>query len=503
VNDETFDVTQPDPAFDRLRGADPAATSSPDVARLRSAVDVRIAATPVDELATRRKRRARWYLAAGAAAAGAVVIATGGFAAGAMTASSPATQARAPFTLTNAAAQQNVVAGAAAGYAPAHAEAAGNGAAPAPVGPINGAKGGAMMPYGYGAHTVFTAATTLSASTGTATAYAYDAASVDREKVASELARALGLSGTASLSEGAWGVGSTDGTGPSLSVAADGTASVNYYDPTSSPYGCAVVPAAKPDVAPGTPAPVAPSAAVPNCTANHKPLPSPTEAIATAKHLMQVAGLDLAGYEWTADTQIDSNSVYVTAAQVVDNQQTGVLWSVTVVGGGDVNSMYGSLAPVVSLGAYDIVSAQDAVARLSDPEFGNYLGGPIYAMNSAGANRSAVAPQVSRVAEATPGSPNSGSGGSADGSGTTTSGVVTSAPQPTPTVPTTPAAGSAFSWQVNHVIIVKAELGLAQYTEPNGSVVLLPTYQLTGNDKSTWTVIALNASALDTTVPSN
>jgi hypothetical protein len=56
---------------------------------------------------------------------------------------------------------------------------------------------------------------------------------------------------------------------------------------------------------------------------------------------------------------------------------------------------------------------------------------------------------------------------------------------------------------VAQVTIVKADLGIAQYYEPNGSIVLLPTYQLTGSDKSTWTVIALDKSALDTTVPAN
>ena len=79
--------------------------------------------------------------------------------------------------------------------------------------------------------------------------------------------------------------------------------------------------------------------------------------------------------------------------------------------------------------------------------------------------------------------------------------TVKSSPAPKPTVPTTPSTGSKFSWPVTDVTIVKADLGVAQYYQPNGSVVLLPTYQLTGSDKSTWTVIAVTDSALDMTPP--
>ena len=39
--------------------------------------------------------------------------------------------------------------------------------------------------------------------------------------------------------------------------------------------------------------------------------------------------------------------------------------------------------------------------------------------------------------------------------------------------------------------VTDAELGLAQYWQPDGSVLMLPSYTVTGEDGSTWSVLAV------------
>jgi hypothetical protein len=76
--------------------------------------------------------------------------------------------------------------------------------------------------------------------------------------------------------------------------------------------------------------------------------------------------------------------------------------------------------------------------------------------------------------------------------------AVDSAAPEQPTVPATVEAGSAIGWPVTDITITKARLGLATHTEPSGSTALVPSYELTGSDGSTWAVIAVVDQQLDT-----
>ena len=53
----------------------------------------------------------------------------------------------------------------------------------------------------------------------------------------------------------------------------------------------------------------------------------------------------------------------------VDGQRIDQAWSLELTDAG-VSSAYGTLAPIVSLGEYAVVSEQEGFERLSDPRFG-------------------------------------------------------------------------------------------------------------------------------------
>ena len=145
------------------------------------------------------------------------------------------------------------------------------------------------------------------------------------------------------------------------------------------------------------------------------------------------------------------NASYVMAYQVVDGQRSGAAWNVTLVGR-KIQSAYGGLAPVVSLGSYDVVSPLTAVDRLSDPRYGlGFSVGPM----PLGLEATAADSAVKSV-------------------GSTTAGPVTgSVVASQPTLPPTVSPGSRFSWPVQEVTITKSRLGLAMYGQTDGSTVLL------------------------------
>ena len=443
-------------------------------------------AESADPIAAHRTSRRTWFAVAAGVLAGVAVVGGSAYAIGASTASTSGSTPKAAFTLSNTSGSNT------------------SGTAAAPLGAPgtrdSKMSAGYMMPFWGGGHTTFTAGSGLSSSASSATAYAFDASGLNLEKVANDLAKTLGVDGTATLTDSGWTVGPQDGSAANLTVGLDGTAYVNFYDPSNDPFSCGVSkaepPVAVPDssgnsssgssggsttVSPG--ASTAPSGPDACNSPNNAPLGSKADAIAAAKDVITAMGLNPADFNWNADEPTDSGQpvIYVSASLVVDGQLTGNVESFTFGGGNKLSGFYGFAAPLTSLGSYDVVSAQDAVARMSDPKFGPGYGGPIAYANGAGG----VTPMAKNAM---------GMAAAADA-------TVKSSPAPKPTVPTTPSTGSKFSWPVTNVTIVKADLGVAQYYQPNGSVVLLPTYQLTGSDKSTWTVIAVTDSALDMTPP--
>ncbi|HEY5516320.1 MAG TPA: hypothetical protein VIK12_08955, partial [Pengzhenrongella sp.] len=209
MNENSSPSEQPDPVLDRLRAADPAAGAEPDLAVLDAAVRAR-RADPTDELATARARRGRWtWWPVAAVAASALVFGTAGFALGNSDGGArggAANTAGGVITLG----QQDT------------GGRAGSEAAPATAG---SKLSSSMIAPWFGGRTVFDAAG-LPDDAGSAEAWAFDPAKVFTQETANRLARALSLPGVAALVNGAWTVGPTDGSGPSLQLQPDGVASV-------------------------------------------------------------------------------------------------------------------------------------------------------------------------------------------------------------------------------------------------------------------------------------
>src|SRR5665648_723398 len=459
------DVAAEDAAVARLRAADPGAGVGPDTVALRSAVDERRAAPDVpadvpDELAARRSRRWTGWPAkiAGVAAAALVVGGGGGYAIGAA-GDSPAPAA--------AAISLQAPGGALSGTAPTAAQDSAASDRPDAVKTVR-----PYMPGQY-ERDASPAAISDDSDAGTvAHAWALDAAQSFNEQTIAAAAAALGVAGTPVLADGWWTVGPNDGTAATVQLYADGTGSLSYWDPAKDTWACATVTGeglSKSETDPSVgiapePDPSVGIAPEPDpCTQRDLgPAPQGDAATNQLRDVLTALGVDPAGFELVAEEYGDPLMSYVTAYGVLDGQRTGLTWSATLTGAG-VQSLYGSTAPLVDLGEFQVISPVEAVQRLSDPRFGSGSGwyGPLMADAGIAVDDTAAAPM-----------------------------------EP-PTVPPTATAGSAISWPVDQATIVQARLGVAIQTQVNGSALLVPTYELTSDDGGIWTVIAVADSHLD------
>lgn len=475
---------QPDDAdLERLRAADPAASAAPDTDALEAAVRDRVpeafaggaaagspdrtplsgsagpTATLVDELAERRARRLRRRapLQVAAALAGVLVIGAGGYALGAgAVGASPAGDSAAESTAL-APIQLGVA------DAPAAGDAAGGAVAPESLAAGSRATADMAYPGLWGGRTVFHQ-DGLSTQGASAAAWAYDAAGVFSRETASRVAGALGVSGEVREEYGSYVVGSSDWTGPTVSLQPDGLASVSFNDPTRDPWGCVVV---TPMPAVGGEGSGSSDAEPGACEeSDHGAPPSGADAVDALRDVLGSLGLDPAGYEVVAEEQPADQgaprATTVTAYEVVEGQRTGTQWSATYSGAG-LASLYGNLAPRVAIGAYDVVSPAEAVDRLGDPRFG---GGGMIALAREGAT-------AELVPESAPAEPE------------------------VPTVPPTVGEGARFAWPVTDVTITDARLGLAVQYQPDGAAVLLPAYELSDADGNVWSVVAVVDDQLD------
>ncbi|WP_199425259.1 hypothetical protein [Actinotalea solisilvae] len=450
----------------RLRAADPAGDVVPDAVALRAAVDAaRARAEAVgpdaptatrDELAARRARRwTGWPArAAGVAAAALLVGGGGGYALGAA-----GTEPAAP-------ASDVITAGSAPAPAPMTAPETAAGAADVAGGvALSSRVAGTDMAWSGWGRTVFTSSG-LPDDGGTAQAWGFDpAAAFTQERVAAAAA-ALGVAGEPELTDGVWGVGPRDGSGAGVTLYADGTATLNYYDPTKDPWSCspavATDPATTSEGSGSSGGAAEPSVGIPEQCGERDLGAAPTgdAAVGAVRDALAALGQDPASYELVSEDYGDTMWTYVTAHHVLAGQRTGLTWSASLTGAG-LQSLYGSLAPVVDLGEYGVVSPAEAVERLGDPRFGTAWGGPVRYLE--GAEQA----------------------------------VTDLAVPPSGEVPATPEPGGRFAWPVDEVTITDFRLGSALHGLPSGAAALLPTYELISADGAVWTVLALTEDALD------
>lgn len=439
-----------------LRAADPAAGVEPapgfaDEVVARATADgespaVEPSAAPVEPApvadlgAERARRRPRWLPIAAAAASVAIVGAAGFWLGGATSSSNLASTAAPPISLQGL--------GGSAGAEDAA------GAPEMAVGADQKMMGGgvadSMLPYGWGRH-VFSSSG-LSTDEGAAAGYAYDSGAADTVERIAALAAELGVEGEVQLRDGTWIVGPPDGTGPMLSVGLDGALGFWFNDPILNPWNCGAVPFAGETTESSEPvAPVEPCE--PTGTA-----PGEAAAVDALRSLIASSGADPDAFEYSSETWEGSPTRYAQAWPVVDGQRLDQGWSLELSEQGTVNAS-GSLAAIVGIGDYPIVSEQEGFERLSDIRFGAQM---------------TAMPLAAR-----------------EGDAATEEWVPPTAP------PATPGEGASVSWPVGDVEIVDARLGLTTQWQPDGSVLVVPAYEFTDADGGTWSVIAVADSALD------
>ncbi|GAA1948163.1 hypothetical protein [Agromyces allii] len=417
-------------------------------------------AAPVTDLGAERVRRRPRWIPAAAVAASLVVFGGAGYAVGAANGgpSNLASDAAPAISL------QGVSGGAAAPEMATGADAR------AGAGTSNKMSADMSYPYGGFGRNEFSSSG-LGTTAGTAAGYGYDARAASNVETVAALAAALGVEGTPELANGAWTVGSQDGTAASLTVGLDGTLGFSFYDPSLDPWSCpatgdgtgssdgseggdAVDPATDPSIEPGIVEPCQPTGSA----------PSEATAIDALRTLITSTGRDADAFEYTSETWEGSVTRTAQAWPVIDGQRVDQSWTAEVTEKGLLNA-YGALADIVPLGEYEIVSEQDAFERLSDPRFGAQMTAlPILYREGA-------------VADAA------------------TEWVPPTEP------PAVPTSGASISWPVNQVEIVSARLGLASQWQPDGSVLIVPAYEFTDAGGGTWSVIAVAESKLDFSTP--
>lgn len=472
----------------RLRAADPAVGAEPDLDALRVAVGERVrtdagedagevtgqaGARRTDELAAARARRwTSWPARAAAVAAAALVVgggggyaigASGGGGAGADTAAE--VTALPPISLDGGGRGGGAGGDSAGAAVPEGADIAAEGIAPqSSAAGDTASSAGMTLPYQSG-RTVFHQSG-LSDEAGTAEVWGLDAPAAYTREAAAAAAEALGVSGEPREQDWGWEVGPQDGTSATLSLGLDGTVGLSYWDPATDPWACQVgtseAEQAVEDAAEGGgDVGIEPAPAQECGERDLGPAPDGDAAVSVLRDAMTALDVDVDAFEFAVEDWGDDHYRYVTAYHVVDGRQTGLQWSASLTGGG-LQSLHGFTAPVVPLGEYAVVSPSEAADRLGDPRF--HVGwGPVTWLE--GRDPYVAMEQRGQAWE--------------------------------PTLPSTPSAGAAVSWPVDEVTIVEARLGVAHHSAPDGAAMLVPSYELVGDDGSVWSVIAVADEHLD------
>lgn len=455
------DDTRPDP-LEALREVDPAqGAPAPDLDAIR--------ARAVEQSTVAPMRRRRTAITIGAVAAGVVLLAgtaLAGVAVGRVTAPSgdvvAAPVAEDSLPVVGAASPPIPVVAGQSPAGPAGApEAMSAGASPAVADK-------AMIYPGYGATMV--PGPDLPDEPGTAPGYRLDADGIDLQALARQLGEAFGIPGEPTKQDYGWLVGSMDGTSPSIWVGDDATVSWSFNDPTLNPWECSAGAVPEPAPADGS-AGAAPGADLRACDPDVRPIDG-RDAVRQARKILALLGVsdkpvDGMDVEWESGS--DDFTTWVTGWQRVEEQRTQLSWSFTFAGESVVWAN-GFAAGLVQVPSYPIVGARTAVDRSSDPRFAAFGPTPLdfgIAVPLAEARDDAT---VSSQASTGPGVP----------------------------------AGDPRRVQVwwDPITATGAELSLAQYWQPDGTLLILPAYRVTtADDRGTWALIAVAPTAVEFVAP--
>lgn len=454
---------------ERLAAVDPAASApDPDVAAIRA----KVLAQPQANVVPLRRRRTVYVV--GAVAAGICLLAgtaVAGAAVGRVTApSTDAVTAAAPV------ADDAMPVIGAAPNSPQMAAVGGQGGAPgaAPLGApeaMSAQPADAKMAIWPGWGATFIPDPSLSNDSGTGIGYRLVSKGVDTTALAEQLAKAFGIKGEPRDEYGAIVVGSSDGTTPTVWVYSDAMMTWSYSDPTKNPWNCGVTPLPEPVPAESN---GAVSGSTPDASAcePEKNAMSEQDAVRAARKLLAsvgvtedpAAGIDI---EWEAGT--DGFTTWATAWQRVEGNRTQLSWNFTF-DNKDVLWASGFAAGLEPMPAYPTVGAYTAVQRSQDPKFSAFGPTPL--------DYGGVMPMAESRGVA-----------SSDA-------AVSSEPAATPDVPEGDPAKVQVWW--DPITVTGAEPTLAQYWQPDGTLLILPAYRLTtADDRGTWAVISVNESVIE------
>jgi len=276
----------------------------------------------------------------------------------------------------------------------------------------------------------------LSDDSGSAPGYRLVNQGISGAQVAGIIATTFGVSGAAVATDTGWEVGVAGG--PRVIVVDDPLFSWTYDDPAA-----ALPPAVDPAA---SPSPSDDPAASPPADAVF----APVDAIAAATETLTSIGVDLTSVEYEVGTA-DGRTV-VSAWQVVAEQRTQLGWRMVFDPDGSIVAASGFSSGFQAVPDYPVVGAATAVERSRQTPWTSIPASPISGPTDESEMPSAPAPNASGV--------------------------------PSVDLP------------VSEVDVLSAELGLAQYWQPDGSILLLPSYILTGADGSTWSLLAVAESAV-------
>jgi hypothetical protein len=171
----------------------------------------------------------------------------------------------------------------------------------------------------------------------------------------------------------------------------------------------------------------------------------PATAIELASGLLGSIGVDVASVDWQVDRYIGRTAV--TAWQLVSGQRTELGWQVAFDPSGAVVQASGFSAGLEEVPGYPVVGASSAIERSTSQPWSLVRAMPAQAPDAA--------------------------------------------PSPSAS-PLTPLALPGITVPVSEVTVTGAELGLAQYWQPDGGMLMLPSYVLSGDDGSRWSLLAID-----------
>ncbi len=262
-------------------------------------------------------------------------------------------------------------------------------------------------------------------------------------QVAAVLAAAFGVFGPVEATADGWTVGPSGNR--SLVVDANPLFTWQFADTQVDPTPTAT-PTASPTV--GTQA-----------AATAEAVLEPDRAIELATTLLGGIGVDTDSIDWQVDRA--GETISVTAWQKVGRSRTSLAWRVMFAPDGTVVSASGFSAGLDQVPYYPVVGARTAVLRTAQPGW------------------SALAPRLVSLGPAGVDDP-------------------TAPASPAPTVTATGAVTlPALAVPVTTVTAEAADLDLAQYWQADGSLLILPSYLVTGTDGSRWTVLAVDGQYVD------